>query len=155
MSTLALAETESAFLDALNRHGVRYLVVGMSAAIVQGAPGVTQDIDLWFERLDDPRIAQAAREAGGFWVSGSFGMRPPAVGGRGLEDRFDVVTFMHGLGDFQTEYVGACTEEVDGLRLSLLPLERVILSKRASGRAKDLAQLPALEATLAAQRDKG
>jgi hypothetical protein len=37
MTTLALTETERAFLEALNRLGVRYVVVGMSAAIVQGA----------------------------------------------------------------------------------------------------------------------
>src|SRR5438045_6574303 len=141
MSTLALAEPERAFLEALNQLGVRYLVVGMSAAIVQGAPGVTQDIDLWFERLDDLRIGEAARAAGGVWVSGAFGMRPPALGGLALEDRFDVVVHVHGLGAFDTEYGSARSEQVDGIVLMFLPLERVIASKRAANRAKDRAQL--------------
>jgi len=42
---------------------------------------------------------------------------------------------------------------VDGTALRVLPLDRVIASKRATGRLKDTAQLPALEATLLA-RDK-
>jgi len=147
-----LAAAERVFLEALNQLEVRYLVVGMSAAVVQGAPGVTQDIDLWFERLDDPRIGQAAKTAGGVWVSGSFGMRPPSIGGLGLEDRFDVVLHLHGLRDFESEYAESCTEMVDAVPLKPLPLERVIVSKRAANRLKDRAQLPALEATLAAAR---
>jgi hypothetical protein len=150
MTTLALTEAERTFLEALNRLGVRYVVVGMSAAIVQGASAVTQDIDLWFENLGDPRIGQAAVAAGGVWISGNFGMRPPAVGGGGLEDRFDVVTHAHGLGPFDSELAAARTETVDGVALRVLPLDRIIVSKRAANRAKDRAQLPALEATLAA-----
>jgi hypothetical protein len=79
----------------------------MSAALLQGARGVTEGVDLWFEQLNDPRIAEAARAANGFWISGAFGMRPPGLGGFGLEDRFDVVLTADGLGDVATEYAGA------------------------------------------------
>jgi len=48
MEDYALSEAEKAFFAALNRLGVRYLVVGMSSALLQGAHGSTQDIDLWF-----------------------------------------------------------------------------------------------------------
>ena len=72
-SALSLAERE--FLAALHVLGVRFLMVGMSAALIEGANGATQDIDLWFER-PDARIDAAARKAGGFWISG-FGMQPP------------------------------------------------------------------------------
>jgi hypothetical protein len=44
--------------------------------------------------------------------------------------------------------------EVDGLHLRVLPLARVIHSKRAANRLKDRAVLPALYAALAAQREK-
>lgn len=64
-----LDEGERAFLLALNSLGVRYLLVGMSAALLQGARGATEDIDLWFESTADPRIGEAARQAGGFWVT--------------------------------------------------------------------------------------
>jgi hypothetical protein len=41
--------------------------------------------------------------------------------------------------------------ELDGLKVRVLPLERIIASKRVAGRLKDLAVLPALEAALAVQ----
>lgn len=155
MDALALEPSERAFLEALNRLGVRYLVVGMSAALLQGARGVTEDVDLWFERIDDPRIGEAAREAGGFWISGSFGMRPPGLGGPGLEDRFDVVLTASGLADFASEYEGARDIVADGITLHVLPLDRILASKRAANRPKDRAQIPALEAALAVERDEG
>jgi hypothetical protein len=153
MEALALEPSERAFLEALQRLGVRYLVIGMSAALLQGARGVTEDVDLWFERLDDPRIGEAARAANGFWISGNFGLRPPGLGGLGLEDRFDVVVTANGLADFATEYAGARTLFVDGLQLRVLPLDRILTSKRAANRAKDQAQIPALEVALAVERD--
>ncbi len=153
MDALALEPSERAFLEALQRFGVRYLVIGMSAALLQGARGVTEDVDLWFERLDDPGISEAARAANGFWISGTFGMRPPSLGGLGLEDRFDVVLTANGLSDFATEYDGARSILMDGLELRVLPLARILASKRAANRPKDLAQIPALEAALAVERD--
>lgn len=153
MDSLALSEAERRFLTALERRGVRYLLVGMSAALLQGARGVTEDLDLWLERLDDPGIAEAAREAGGFWVSGHFGMRPPGLGGDELADRFDVVTHMHGVGSFDEEYGRAEIIEVEGLRVPVLPLERIAASKRATARPKDRAQLPAIETALAVARE--
>ena len=89
MSERAFTDVERRFLQELEARGVRYLVIGMTAAVLQGARGVTEDVDLWFERLDDAGIAEAARAVGGLWVSGSFGMRPPMLGGA-LGDRFDV-----------------------------------------------------------------
>jgi hypothetical protein len=149
MDVLALSEAERRFLAVLNELGVRYLLVGMSAALIQGARGLTEDIDIWFEDLGDQRIHEAARQAGGFWISGAYGMRPPALGGDELADRFDVVTYMHGLRDFAAEYEGAHTELVDGIPVRVLPLRRVILSNRAANRPRDQAQLPSLEAAMA------
>ena len=44
----------------------------MSAALIQGARGATEDIDLWFESLADPRIGEAVRAAGGLMALGSW-----------------------------------------------------------------------------------
>jgi hypothetical protein len=150
MVDYALNEAERIFFSSLNRLGVRYLIVGMSSALIQGAHGSTQDIDIWFEKLDDPRIGEAAKEAGGFWISGSFGMRPPALGGKELSARFDIVTHMHGLTEFDEEYRGARKYEIEGVEVHVLPLVRVIESKKASGRPKDLASISILEEALAA-----
>jgi hypothetical protein len=88
---------------ALNELGVAYLVVALSAAALQGARVVTQDIDLWFEDRSDPRIAEAVKRAKGVWIPRSFGMMPPMIGGDALGDRFDVVLTMSGLESFARE----------------------------------------------------
>jgi hypothetical protein len=61
MADSILTDGERRLLVELERRGVRYLVVGMSAALLQGARGATEDIDLWFEDLADPRIGEAVR----------------------------------------------------------------------------------------------
>jgi hypothetical protein len=143
-----LTDPEVRLLRELSDRGVRFVLVGMSAAILQGATGVTQDLDLWFENLTDARIGEAVRAAGGIYVSGSFGMQPPTIGG-GLGDRFDVVTHAQGLGPFDDEWPGTRVTEIQGVPVHVLALERVLASKRAAGRAKDLAQIPVLEAAIA------
>ena len=42
----ALTPAERSLLSALHRHGVRFLLVGMGAAVIEGAPVSTQDLDL-------------------------------------------------------------------------------------------------------------
>jgi predicted nucleotidyltransferase len=147
---IVLTAAERALLDALNAMGVRYLIVGMGAALLEGAPGTTQDIDLWLERIDEGQLREATRRAGGFYTSG-FGLQPPAVGGEGL-DRVDLVLTASGLEPFEHEFARAREYDLDGVRVRVLPLDRVILSKRAAKREKDSAQLPMLEAALAARR---
>jgi hypothetical protein len=127
MADSALEPAELAFLRALNELGVRFLVVGVTAASMQGARVATEDVDLWFEDLGD---------------HGKLG------------DRFDVVLTMSGLADFATEYARSKEMELDGIALRVLPLERVIASKRKANRPKDQAALPALEAALAVAEDE-
>ena len=148
MFEIVLTSAERALLEALNTLGVRYLIVGMGAALIEGAPGTTQDIDLWFERIDEGQLREAARRAGGLYTSG-FGLQPPAVGGAGL-DRVELTA--SGLEPFDQEFNNAHEYVLDGVRVRVLPLDRVIVSKRAAQRAKDSAQLPMLEAALAARR---
>ena len=64
-----LTSAERRLLEELNRSGVRYILVGLSAAVLQGANTGTRDIDIWFADTTDPRIGTAVRNAGGIWVS--------------------------------------------------------------------------------------
>ncbi len=52
--------------DCLNRHGVRYLFIGKSGAILLGFPDTTQDADLFIERSMENglALALALRELG-------------------------------------------------------------------------------------------
>jgi predicted nucleotidyltransferase len=145
MADSILTDAEQRLVRELEARGVRYLVVGMSAALIQGARGATEDIDLWFEDVADPRIDEAVRAAGGIWISGSFGLGPPRIGGDTLGERFDVVTRVDGLEDFAAEYARVKVETIEGVRLPLLPLDRILASKRAAGRPKDLAAAHSIE----------
>jgi len=149
VSEFVLTHAERTLLRALDALQARYLLVGMGAALIQGATGITQDLDLWFGRIDPEKIREAAQRAGGFYTSG-LGLQAPMLGGEGL-DRVDLVLTAQGLNSFDDEYSRSREVDLDDLRVRVLPLERVIASKRAANRAKDLAQLPLLEAALAAQ----
>jgi predicted nucleotidyltransferase len=150
--SFALTAAERGVLAALNRHGIRYMLVGLGAAALQGANTATEDIDIWFEDIADPRIGDAINGIGGVWISGSFGMTQPQIGGSAIGNRLDVVTHMSGLGKFSEETANTTQVELDGLPVLVLKLERIIASKRAAGRKKDLAVIPALEEALEALR---
>lgn len=152
MDVSVLTPAERRLFIALNQHEVRYLVIGLSAAVLQGAPVTTQDLGVWFDVPGSDTVKKAVADAGGFWVP-AFGMQPPAIGGDGLE-RIDVVLTAHGLDDFDSEYGRAATRQIDDLAIKVLPLERIIASKRSANRPKDRAALPALEATLQARRER-
>jgi hypothetical protein len=152
VSEFVLTPAERALLTALEELGVRFLLVGMGAALIEGAHGTTQDLDLWLASMDVSKLNEAARRAGGFYTSG-FGLHPPSMGGEGL-DRVDLVLTAQGLETFDVEFTASREYELDGVKVRVLPLERVIASKRAANRPKDLAQLPALEAALAARQER-
>jgi hypothetical protein len=103
--SVVLTPAERELLQALNALGVRYLIVGMGAALLEGAPGTTQDLDLWFGQIDAEQLSKAARQAGGVFTPG-FGVQPPALVGEGL-DRVDVVLTASGLESFERELRGA------------------------------------------------
>jgi len=144
---------EEAFLEALVEEGVPFLLVGLAAAALQGAPAVTQDIDLWFVDLSDPRFLRALDRAGVAYVAPSLN-NPPLLAGGG-SDLFDIVTHMHGLDGFEEETKRAVRIQLGRVEVPVLPLDRIIASKKATGRPKDRAILPVLEDALRVLRDTG
>ena len=47
MDDFALTPAERALFRALTARGVRFLVVNLGAAVLEGAPVSTQDLDIW------------------------------------------------------------------------------------------------------------
>jgi len=144
----SLSESELLFLRALISRKVRFIVVGLSAAALQGAPVVTQDVDLWFENLSDPRIVEALREVGAAYVPPSI-QNPPMFAGGGIE-LFDIVQKMDGVKSFADEWPDCAEVPLGRLKLKMLSLERILASKRAANRMKDRLVIPVLEDSLAA-----
>ncbi|MCZ7634669.1 MAG: hypothetical protein M5U12_00480 [Verrucomicrobia bacterium] len=134
----------------LLKHKVRFMVVGLSAATLQGAPVVTQDIDLWFENLGEPKMSQALREVGAAYVPPSIN-NPPMLAGEGAE-LFDIVIRMDGLGGFADEIKHCVHIPLGRQKLKVLSLERILASKIATNRAKDQLTIPVLRDALATTR---
>ena len=143
---LIFTNKEIAFLRELKRHKVEFMLVGAAAAALQGAPVVTQDIDLWFEDMKDPGIQTALRKSGGIMVP-SFGQNPPTFAGDAVK-LFDIVLTMHGLKSYEEEKMNSFEVALGTLRVSVLGLDRIIKSKETVGRPKDLLVLPVLRDTL-------
>ena len=143
---LPLSNAELALLASLVKSRVRFMMVGLSAAALQGAPVVTQDVDLWFEDLSDPRLLTALRAVRAAYVP-PMGLNPPMLAGPGSQP-FDIVLRMDGLGGFADEYKRVKTIRLAGVKLKVLPLERILLSKVTAKRAKDLAVIPILRDVL-------
>jgi hypothetical protein len=145
-----LGDAELAFFRELYRSGARFLVVGVGSAVLQGADLGTQDLDLWFETVADGKIVAAAAAAGGRFV---WRTDPPMIVGKGL-DRLDVVLHCDGLRGFDAEYEKGIVLRIADFELKLLPIDRVMASKKAAGRRKDKAAVEALRAAMAAIRSR-
>jgi hypothetical protein len=149
---LIFGDREIAFLQALVRERVEFMIVGLAAAALQGAPVVTQDIDLWFRELSDPGIKRALKKFRGSYVAPSI-HNPPMFAGRGIE-LFDIVINMNGLGTFDDEREHTIKVRFGRTKVLVLELERIIASKKATGREKDKLALGPLTDALKAIRER-
>ena len=136
-----------AFLAALQEAQIRCILIGGMAAVRQGAPITTIDYDFWV-RLPERqyvKILAIVRRQGGTTLARTL---------YELSDGTQVNAIFQpdGLKSFEAEYKRASQATLEGQRIRVLPLRRVIASKRASGRDKDLAVLPILERTLRLSR---
>jgi hypothetical protein len=122
------------------------MIVGLTAAALQGAPIVTQDVDLWFQTRDDSRILDALKVVKGVYVPPTVN-NPPLFAGEGLET-LDIVTTMHGLGGFDQEIENSVPICLGDFGVRVLRLDRIILSKQTTNRDKDRMVLPILKDVL-------
>lgn len=152
-----------ALLQALARHGVEHVVVGGVAAILEGAPITTLDLDIVF-RLEEANLERLQ----GLLTELEARYRDPA--GREIlptpdrlrTNRVNLFETREGLLDAMQE-IGAGwsydelaarthTLRLGELTVRVLDLASVIESKEAAGREKDKAMLPVLRQTLAMRR---
>jgi hypothetical protein len=133
--------------DALARHGVRYLFIGKSGAILLGFPDTTQDADLFVEKSpDNARALVQALQAMGFGLTD----REAAEIERGK----DFVQLRNGPFDLDLVFAPDGIERFDDawsrrVMIEGFPvchIDDIIASKEAARRAKDLESLPRLRA---------
>ena len=137
-------------LKALLEAGVRFLVVGAHAMAVHGVPRATGDLDVWIAVDADnaDRVAGALARFGAplaaMGVSRADFLREDQVVQIGLPPRrIAVLTSISGV-RFAEAWTGRVTHEVAGMAVPFLGRASLVANKRASGRAKDRADLEAL-----------
>lgn len=111
---------------------------------------MTQDVELWFENLTDPRIGDAVREIGAAYVAPSQ-LNPPMFVGKSME-LFDIVLTMDGLDSFKQELENCVDVALERRKLKVLRLDRILVSKQAANRPKDRLVVPVLSDALAASK---
>ncbi len=145
-------------LSVLAAHRVDFFVVGGVAAALQGAPVLTQDVDILY-LLDEPNIARlkaALDELNAVARHDARRLRFDESHLRATGHKLAItdagpLDILGSLNDgIRYEELLADTEELEvaGQGVRVLSLARLIELKRALGRPKDLAILPVLEATL-------
>jgi hypothetical protein len=139
-------------IAALLAAGARFLIVGAHALAVHGVPRATGDLDVWIAA--DPE--NAGRVHGALVAFGApvtaMGVtrddfsRPDQVVQIGLPPRrIDVLTSITGVA-FDHAWPDRVTRVVEGLDVPFIGRAALIANKRATGRAKDVADLEALGA---------
>ena len=140
--------------DALKRHGVQYLFIGKSGAILHGYPDTTQDADLFVRRQRENGSALvAALQELGFAVTAE--QRDEIMRGKDFVQLkngpfdLDLVFAPDGIERFEDAYRRRV--EVEGF--PVCSLDDIIASKMASNRQKDRESLPRLRAFRDHQRN--
>ena len=133
--------------DAFARHGVRYLFIGKSGAILLGYPDTTQDADLFLKKSDENGSAAvlALRDLGFELTEGQAGEIRHGKDFVQLKSGpfdLDLVFAPDGIETFEEAW--ARRVEVEGF--PVCHPDDIIRSKEAANRVKDRESLPRLRA---------
>ena len=137
-------------MGALNAERIRFQVIGMSAANIQGVPGSTLDVDLWL----DLRPRQYIRALNLAVREGAQVVRNTVV------ELLDgtLVNFVYevtGLSSFKSVFPKARKLKWEGVEVAVLPLELIQKSKEAIRRPKDLLHIEMIKERLEVIRRAG
>ena len=133
------------FLKLLKDHDVRYLLIGGYAVGYHGYPRATEDLDIWVAihpenaqklvavlkvfGLDDPALKPEL-----------FLQKPKIIRMGFPPMRLEISTSISGV-EFDECYQTRIVDTLDGIEVNLIDLEHLKKNKKASGRAKDIADL--------------
>jgi hypothetical protein len=155
-------EPERVF-EALEREGVRYVVIGGVGAVLHGSPMITSDTDICPARDPDnlQRLARALESLGARIRTDSVPEGRPFACDAAFFEQVDLVNLVTRYGPIDVAFEPAGTggfpdlatrarrfELSAGLAPSVASLEDIIRSKEAANRPKDIAALPILKMLL-------
>jgi hypothetical protein len=151
-----------AILEALERHDVRYVLIGGFAAVIHGSPYVTTDLDVVPEasRENLARLSLALRDLGArVWTSSEPAGLPFAHDAESLgrvevwnlitdHGRLDIAFRPSGTAGYPDLARDAVHLSILGVGVDVASLADVVRSKEAAGREKDRLVLPVLRRLL-------
>lgn len=140
------------FLRLLQKHRVRFLVVGAHALAAHGRPRYTGDFDVFVEATptNARRVYAALQEFGvGAMVTEEFFADAGPDGAAGLTIgvppmRLDVLKSISGV-SFAEAWRSRVSARFEGKLIGVIGLDAYVKNKRASGRTKDLLDIALLE----------
>lgn len=159
-----------AILEVLNRHDVRFILIGGVAAIYYGSRQVTTDVDITPAQDEDnlARLSEALTELEARIRTADEPQGVPFAHDAASIGQMKMLNLTTIHGDMDLTFTPSGTEgfiDLDrdagpaailGVAVRIASLADVIRSKEAAGRAKDLAVLPELREILEArQRPSG
>ncbi len=130
------------FLKLLNDKKVRYLLIGGYAVGYHGYPRATNDMDIWIA-IDQENAELMVK------VLKDFGFDTPQLSkDLFLEEdkiirmgvapiRLEILTSISGV-KFDECYQKKVVDEIDGIQVAIISLEKLKINKKTSGRHKDL-----------------
>jgi len=145
MATIRLPNDFKEFFGLLNSEKVDYLLVGGYAVIYYGYSRATGDVDVWVRV--SPRNAEAICR-----VLSAFGFSTTSIGAEMFLERhkvfqigvpplrIDLLTDISGV-EFDACFRHSSVVDFDGAPIRIISLADLRENKRASGRAKDQADL--------------
>jgi hypothetical protein len=136
-------------LEALDRHGVDFVVVGGMAGLVHGSAYPTFDLDVAYARDEAnlTRMAATLRELG-VTLRGAQAGLPFQVDARSLSNAanftfasdfgaFDILGDVAGVRDYETLRQASRVDVIEGVSVRVASLDHLIAMKRAANRTKD------------------
>jgi hypothetical protein len=151
-------------LHGLVTHDIAFVVVGGVAAVLHGSARVTNDLDICYDPAE-PNVDRLAALLA-TWNPYPRGWEPglpftmdartlrttPVMTLTTTEGDLDVMAEVSGVGDYAAVLRASVAMSATAFSFRVLDLDALVRSKRATGREKDLAQLPELEALRALRK---
>jgi hypothetical protein len=148
MATQRKLHPVARLLEALEAEKIHYMLIGMSAAIVQGVMETTLDVDIWVDLPSRQymHIQNLARSLGC-----SAGANTVVYTADGTPVNF-IFGDVGGLGSFKAESKNIKKMIFRGKKIPVLKLERILKSKETLRRDKDLAHIIQIRELLKCRR---
>jgi predicted nucleotidyltransferase len=149
--------------DTLNRHQVKWVLIGGMAVMLYGATYLTSDCDLAYEKSQDnlQRLLAALEELGARPLrasdSGDFPLDlsillAPFIHLKTEAGPVDLINRLPNVESFQELYNHSLVIEVDGVQIRIASIEDLIKLKSNSGRERDALHISMLKAILAEEK---